>query len=338
MELSGGDLLERLPAELRGLVRREERPSWVEPMLATLVREPFSDERWLFERKLDGERCLACKEGSEARLLSRNRKPVEASYPEVAEALAGQSCGRLFLDGEIVALENGRTSFALLQRRMQLADPERARATGVAVVYYVFDLLHADGFDLRRLPLRERKRLLRSSVSFRGPIRYLSHRNRDGERLFADACRAGWEGLIAKDATASYLSGRGRAWLKLKCVLEQELVVGGFTEPKGTRVGLGAILVGYYRDRLLAYAGKVGTGFSDEALRDLRRRLDGLEQSESPFADAPAERGAHWVAPELVAEVGFAEWTREGRLRQPRFLGLRRDKDAREVVREEPAP
>lgn len=331
------DLIGGLNAKLRGLVRREDRPRWVEPMLATLIGEPFSGDDWVFERKLDGERCLASKDGDEVELRSRNHKSIAASYPEVAEVIARQPLGKLLVDGEIVALVGGQTSFARLQQRMQISDPERARATGIAVVYYVFDLLHADGFDVSGLPLLERKRLMCDGLSFDGPLRYLGHRAGDGERLFAEACRRGWEGLIAKDIGAPYTSGRGRVWLKLKCVAEQEFVIGGFTEPKGTRVGLGAILVGYYRDGLLIYAGKVGTGFSQQALRDLRGLLDGLEQPQPPFASAPTERGTHWVAPALVAEVGFAEWTRDGKLRQPRYVGLRRDKHPREVVREMPA-
>jgi bifunctional non-homologous end joining protein LigD len=306
-------------------------------MLATLVREPPPGEGWLFERKLDGERCLAVKDADRVQLLSRNRKLITSSYPEVAEALAGQPLGRLVTDGEVVALERGRESFAALQRRMQASDPARARGSGITVTYYVFDLLHAGGFDLRDAPLAERKRLLEQALAFGGPVQYLGGRSGDGRRLFAEACRHGWEGLIAKDAAAPYAGGRGRAWLKVKCVRGQEFVIGGFTDPKGSRAGLGAILAGYYRDGQLIYAGKVGTGFSAQVLRELRARLDALEQPAPPFCDAVTAPGTHWVAPELVAEVGFAEWTRAGRLRQPRFLGLRRDKDPRQVVREEPA-
>ncbi len=326
-----------LPAAARALARPQERPGWCEPMLATLVREPPPGDDWLFERKLDGERCLAVKDAGGVWLLSRNARLITGSYPEVAEALAGQPPGRLVTDGEVVAIEGGRESFAALQRRMQAGDPAAARASGIAVVYYVFDLLHADGLDLRRVPLAERKRLLESALSYGGPVRFLPGSAGDGARLFAEACRRGWEGLIAKDPAAPYVSGRGRAWRKLKCVTGQEFVIGGFTDPKGTRAGLGAILVGYYRGGQLAYAGKVGTGFSARALRELRARLGALEQPSPPFSDPVHAAGTHWVAPDLVAEIGFAEWTRAGRLRQPRFLGLRRDKDPHQVVREEPA-
>jgi bifunctional non-homologous end joining protein LigD len=335
--VGGSELIDGLAADARGLVRRQDDPHWIEPMLATLVGEPPSGDDWVFERKLDGERCLGSMDGHDVALLSRSRRSIAASYPEVAEALATRARRTLLVDGEIVALVGGQTSFARLQQRMQIDDPERARATGVPIIYYLFDLVHLDGADVSGLPLLERKRLLCEALSFGGPLRYLGHRAGDGRRLLAEACRRGWEGLIAKDVRAPYRSGRGRAWLKLKCVAEQEFVIGGFTEPKGSRVGLGAILVGYYRDGQLEYAGKVGTGFSQQVLLDLRSRLVDLEQPGPSFAAAPSDAGTHWVAPELVAEVGFAEWTRDGKLRQPRYLGLRRDKDPRDVIREVPA-
>ncbi|MGZ3329848.1 MAG: non-homologous end-joining DNA ligase, partial [Xanthobacteraceae bacterium] len=240
-------------------------------------------------------------------------------------------------DGEVVAFEGRKTSFARLQQRLQLRDPEQARRSGVPVFYYLFDLLYLDGYDTTQLELRIRKSLLRRSLSFRGPLRYLRHRNAEGEAYYREACRRGWEGVIAKRAAAPYQHRRSRDWLKLKCVNEQEFVIGGYTEPKGTRIGFGALLVGYYEDGLLRYAGKVGTGYSEATLRHLAGRLATLETNEPPFAGAALPRsGVHWVRPELVAQVGFTELTRDRRLRHPRFLGLRRDKSPRKVILEQP--
>jgi bifunctional non-homologous end joining protein LigD len=313
----------------RRLLRPEPVPRFVQPMKAVLVDAPFSDPDWLFERKLDGIRCVAIKSGKEVRLLSRNELSLNERYPEVAEALERNPAGALAVDGEVVAFEGSRTSFSRLARRGH----ER-----VAVFLYVFDVMHLAGHDTRELPLRARRRLLRSALELGGSLRLTAHRNRDGERFFQEACRKGWEGLIAKRADSRYTSARSRDWLKLKCSAEQELVVGGYTEPKGSREELGALLVGHFDGGRLRYAGKVGTGFDRETLRDLARRLRRLRRDSSPFADedVPA-RGASWVEPKLVVQVGFSEWTSHGRLRHPRFLGIREDKDAREVVRERAA-
>lgn len=318
----------------RALLRRWPGGDWVAPMLATLTDARFSDPDWLFERKLDGVRVVAGRDTGEPVLWSRNHNRVNASYPEVAEALARRAPRRFLVDGEIVAFEGERTSFARLQSRMHRGDPRMARWTGVEVFYYVFDILALGGVDLTGLPLRARKRLLPECVEFVDPLRYSAHRTGDGVEFFREACSLGWEGLIAKRADASYHSGRSKDWLKFKCVAGQEFVIGGFTDPRGSRLGFGALLVGYYQDDLLRYAGKVGTGYDERTLRDLRARLDTLTRTDSPFADTVREPGAHWVTPELVAQVGFTEWTGDGRLRHPRFLGLRNDKRAADVVRE----
>jgi bifunctional non-homologous end joining protein LigD len=204
----------------------------------------------------------------------------------------------------------------------------------VTTFLYLFDLLHLAGYDTTALPLRARKGLLRRAIAFSGPIRFTPHRNRDGEELFRRACAAGWEGLIAKRADSPYTPGRSRDWLKFKCSAEQELVIGGYTAPRGSRTDLGALLLGHFHDGLLRYAGKVGTGFTQAELRDLAARLAPLRRADPPFADAPRLRDATWVEPRLVAQIGFTEWTRDGRLRHPRYLGLREDKAAEEVVRE----
>lgn len=330
-------LLDSLSDEQRERLRQATHPDWVSPMLATLSHDVFSSPEWVYERKLDGERCLAFRDGDHVRLRSRNQKSLDAAYPELVDAVRAHVPPDAVVDGEVVAFEGGRTSFARLQPRMQITDPDQARRSDVSVFYYLFDLLHLDGHDSSELPLRTRKRLLADAVRFDDPLRLCVHRNADGEAFYAEACAKGWEGLIAKRADAHYTGGRSRSWLKFKCVRNQELVIGGFTEPQGSRVGFGALLVGYHHDGDLVYAGKVGTGFDRQNLRRLRKRMDGLERDTSPFAVGDLPRtGVHWIEPRLVAQVGFTEWTDDGRLRHPRFEGLRRDKDPREVVREEP--
>jgi DNA ligase D-like protein (predicted ligase) len=307
-------------------------------MLATLTDQPFSDPEWVFEQKLDGVRCLAFRDGGAVRLMSRNRKPLTDAYPELALALAEQQTRRFIVDGEIVAFKDGISSFERLQGRLGLRDPARARATAIQVFYYVFDLLWLDGYDVTGLELRDRKRLLRSMLSFRGPIRYSAHRDRDGEAIYRTACARGLEGIVAKRAASPYVHRRSSDWLKFKCVVEQELVIGGWTDPEGTRTGFGALLVGYYDAGALLYAGKVGTGYDQTTLDRLGARLRRLARRRSPFTRGnPPTRGTHWVQPALVGQFGFTEWTRDGRLRHPRFLGLRDDKTAAEVVRERPS-
>jgi bifunctional non-homologous end joining protein LigD len=299
-------------------------------MKAVLSDEPFSDPAWIFERKLDGVRCIAHRHGSVVRLLSRTDRDMSAQYSEVSEALRADPCPDFVVDGEVVALDSrGITSFSRLQRRGK----ER-----VAIYLYVFDLLRLEGSDLRDLPLRERKRQLREALRFEDPIRFTPHRNEVGEQLYEEACRKGLEGVIAKRADSPYRATRSRDWLKLKCHAEQELVIGGFTAPQGSRTDFGALLVGHFEGDALLYAGKVGTGFDRSTLAELGAQLRDLEIEDNPFADVhPIPRGTHWVEPQLVAQIGFTEWTRDGRLRHPRYLGLRDDKPAREVVREVPA-
>ena len=317
--------LERLTDEDRGRLVAAPAPRHARVMKAVLTDERFSDPDWIYERKLDGIRCLAFKGDSDVRLRSRNDLSLNGRFPEVAEALVADPASNLVVDGEVVAFDGAQTSFARLQQRGERPTP---------VFFYVFDILRADGEDVTALPLRERKALLRRTLTFVGPIRLTAHRNRDGEAFYEEACRKGWEGLIAKRADSLYRHGRSRDWLKFKCSAEQELVVGAYTAPRGSRTDLGALLLGYYDDGKLRYAGKVGTGFTRATLRDLAERLEPLHRDDSPFADEVRERDVTWVEPELVAQIGFSEWTRDGRLRHPRFLGLRDDKAAREVVRE----
>jgi DNA ligase D-like protein (predicted ligase) len=309
---------------------------FIAPMLATLTQDRFTDPGWIFERKLDGVRAVAVRAGSDTSLWSRNEKRMDGTYPEIVEALAARAPADTVLDGEVVAFDGAQTSFARLQGRIGLHDPDAARATGIPVFLYLFDVLVLEGRDVTALPLRDRKRLLRDAVDFGGALRMSTHRNTEGEAYLREACRRGWEGLVAKRADAPYRPGhRSPDWLKLKCVHEQELVVGGWTDPQRSRTGFGALLVGYYRDGDLVYAGKVGTGFDHRMLADLSARFRDLAADRSPFADPVREKGAHWLRPELVAQIGFSEWTRDGKLRHPRYLGLREDKAPQDVVREE---
>jgi DNA ligase D-like protein (predicted ligase) len=310
-----------------------------QPALATLSHERFWEDGWVYERKLDGQRCLAVRTARGTRLYSRSGRDVTVAFPEIAEALEEQASTDFVIDGEVVAFEGTRTSFAKLQPRIHVSSAAKARRSGVPVYFYVFDVLRADGEDVRRLPLLDRKRRLRDLLTFDGPIRYTPHRRRGDEDYFAEACRKGWEGLIAKRMDSPYATGRTDQWLKFKCEAGQELVVVGWTDPEGSRVALGALLLGYW-DRTsgddLVYAGKVGTGFSQAVLRDLHVRLSKLELEESPCTRGPLPRkSVHWARPELVAQVAFTEWTRDGQLRHPRYLGLRADKKATDVVREQ---
>ncbi|KAA9149335.1 ATP-dependent DNA ligase [Amycolatopsis acidicola] len=304
-------------------------------MLATLTQRRFSSEDWLFERKLDGVRAICSRAGGDPVLWSRNHKDISASYPEIVEALAKCGGTHFVADGELVAFDGQQTSFARLQQRLHLTDRNRIEATGVQAYYYLFDLLVFDNSDATSLPLRQRKQLLHKAFDWEDPLRHSNHRNGDGEEYFRYACAHGWEGLIAKRADAPYRPGRSADWLKFKCVRDQGFVVGGYTAPGGSRSGFGALLVGYYEQGKLRYAGKVGTGYTEAVLRELSGTLGELGRGRSPFADRVAERGPSWVEPRLVVQVRFSEWTTDGRLRHPRFVGLRDDKAAEEVVREQ---
>jgi bifunctional non-homologous end joining protein LigD len=321
------DLLASLTAQERELVTPAPAPRTAGAMKAVLTDERFSDPNWVFERKLDGIRCIAIRSGDDLNLLSRNDLSQNQRYPELVDGLAAERCRQFAVDGEVVAFEGSQTSFARLAQRHQRHVP---------VFLYVFDVLWLEGYDVRPLPLRTRKRLLKAALNFHGNVRWTQYRNTDGEALYAEACRKGWEGLIAKRADSPYVTTRSKDWLKLKCEHGQELVIGGYTEPRGSRVEFGALLLGYYRDGGFQYAGKVGTGFDTDMLHELGAQLRALTREKSSFANAHTikERNVTWVEPKLVAQIGFTEWTRDGRLRHPRFLGLRDDKAASEVVRE----
>lgn len=316
-----------VPKEHRRLVRKSPQPDWIDPMLATLTESYFSDPDWIFEPKLDGVRCLAFKKGKKVSLLSRNRLSLNERYPEVADAVAHLSVADAIFDGEVAVVSDGVSRFQSLQRH--LLDG------GGKLAYFVFDAPHLGGYRITELPMLARKELLGRVVAPSETIELVSHRVGSGEAFLEEACEKGWEGLIAKRADAPYVMGRSKAWLKFKCSKEQEFVVGGYTDPQGARVGFGALLVGYHDGGGLRYAGKVGTGYDTPLLLALTEQLEPLEREVSPFAGKPPVRkGVHWIEPKIVVQVGFSEWTRDGRLRHPRFLGVREDKDPKEVVRE----
>ena len=329
--------LDALSKSANARLRYRAQPGWMPPMLATLADAPPRGGQWVYEPKLDGVRALVYASGGRIQLFSRNRKPLDAAYPELVEALGLAVRGDAVLDGEIVAVDpaTGQSSFSRLQRRMQLRDETRARRTGVGVELYLFDCLYYEGIDLTNLPLVDRKAVLRDVVWYDDPIRFTPFRTTGSAAMFREACAKGAEGIIAKRAESRYVSARSTDWLKIKCVHQQEFVVGGYTAPKGARENLGALLVGYYDHGALRYAGKVGTGYDRAALEMLQRKLAPLHRRTSPFAPGPAPAAeVQWVTPKLVVEIGFGEWTPAGLLRHPRYLGLREDKSAAEVRKE----
>jgi len=316
-------------------------PAWIEPMLATLVEEPFDREGWMYEPKLDGERCLAYRQGNDVQLYTRNHKSLNITYPELVKNLKGQKATSFIIDGEIVAFQPGTSnaSFKELQKRMHLKDPRDVKRSDVEIFYYIFDILALNGRDLRSLPLRERKTILEQALRFDSFVRLTPHQDKDAKPYYHSVCRQGGEGLIAKRADSRYISGRSRDWLKFKCVSAQEFVIGGYSKPQGTRDVLGALLIGYYENNTLKFAGKVGTGFDQTMLALLGKKLSPLKTTRCPFRaiDIPT-RDVQWVDPQLVCEVIFSEWTDEGKLRHPRFIGLRDDKKAQDVLREKKVP
>ena len=329
------NILSRLNKEQKKKISEEVFPSKFSPMLATLSHNSFSDKDWIFERKWDGERALAARKNNEIQLFSRNGKDLTIHYPEIRDVLKNQFSPDYLIDGEIVAFDGKTSNFAKLQQRMQLTDEKEISESGVKVFYYVFDIVHLDGYSLKKLPLRERKSILKKILIYEGPLRFTQHRNADGESYHNEACKKGWEGIIAKEAASEYVNSRSKKWLKFKCINQQEFVIGGFTDPEGERKGFGALLIGFYKDGNLVYAGKVGTGYDDNTLENLRHKMDKLTQQQNPFQQQEInKKHIHFIKPELVCEVGFTEWTNDDKLRHPRFLGLRNDKKAKNVRQE----
>jgi bifunctional non-homologous end joining protein LigD len=300
-------------------------PIRVKPMLATLVAEPFDRPGWVYEEKYDGYRILAYKEGSSVRLLSRNGNDRTETFSQVAADVARLRDRTLLLDGEVVAFDAERVSrFQLLQR-------------GIGETFAVFDCLYRDGRDLRREPLeRRRDELIRALARSPKTLLVSSRLAENGLAAYRLAKKRGFEGLVAKDASAAYEERRSTKWLKVKVHQEDEFVIGGYTPPRGARSHLGALLLGAYEGRSLRYVGKVGTGFSEKTLGELAGTLAPLARKTPPFANPPRERGAVWLEPKLVAQISYQELTADGKLRQPVFLGIRDDKPASRVTMPRP--
>jgi bifunctional non-homologous end joining protein LigD len=307
--------------------KRDRVPSIGSPMMATLVDEPFDDEDWLFEIKWDGYRAICTvREDGSLTLVSRNGLDFLRQFPDMRGLSGAWTSLPIVVDGEIVSIDSkGRSSFQRLQEGRN------------ALNFVAFDLLYADGKDLRKLPLEERKDRLTRAIADKDLVIYSKHVLGDGCALFDQAQRQSLEGIIGKRRDSPYVERRSRDWVKIKAQLEQECVIGGFTEPRGSRKGFGALLLGLYDRGKLLYVGHVGTGFNTKLLTSLTADLRRLERKTTPFANpVDSNTKAHWVDPKLVAEVRFTEWTRDGFMRQPAFLGLRVDKDPKSCVRERP--
>lgn len=295
-------------------------PFRVSPMLATLVEQPFSKEGWVFEEKYDGVRMLAYKEGPKVSLISRNGIDRSSRYPIIATEIAKVAAKTLLLDGEVVVFDSHKVSrFQLLQQG------------GGQAKYAVFDCLYENGRDLRRESLSFRRKVL-EKVLKPGPVVSIAKRIADdGVKAFEIATRLGLEGVVGKDSAADYSEGRSTSWLKVKINQQEEFVIGGFTAPTGSRHHFGALLLGAYRGRKLRYVGKVGTGFNEQSLGSLYKRMKTLARTSSPFSSHISEKSATFISPKLVAQIAFTERTKEGKLRHPVYLGLRDDKPLREV-------
>jgi DNA ligase D-like protein (predicted ligase) len=330
-------------AQLVKVLKPAPLPRRFELMKCALVDQAFDKPGWIFEPKLDGLRVLCIFDGEEWTLLSRNDKPQNFQFPDIEAALIKAIKKPCVLDGEIACLdENGKSSFRLLQQRFHLTQESivQARMKKFPAHLFLFDILYYEKFDLRSQQLAARKIILHQVVKWKDPLLFTDANPTHGKEMFKDACQRGEEGIIAKRLDSRYTGDRSGSWLKIKCSGRQEFVIGGFTEPQGSRVGFGALLVGYYDDAgKFQYAGKVGTGFTDKLLRDLHEQLARIEIDKNPFANNAGPRGGevHYVKPRLVAEIAFAEWTQNHMLRQPRFQGLRTDKASTSVRRELPS-
>jgi bifunctional non-homologous end joining protein LigD len=299
-------------------------PFRIAPMLATLVDSPFNKPNWIYEEKYDGVRMLAYKEGAKVSLFSRNAIDRTERYPKIAEAIAKLKPDTLALDGEIVIFDADKVS------RFQFLQKGDGRP-----VFALFDCIYRDGKDLRKAPFLERRAALEKSVRASSNLMLSARLDADGIKAFEIAKKKGFEGLIAKDLASTYVSGRSQAWLKVKVRKEDEFVIGGFTEPSGARKHFGALLLGIYTRGKLEYAGKVGTGFDEETLKFLFKKFSALKRAASPFAVDVRKKGATFISPKLVAQIGYTELTGDGKLRHPVYLGLRDDKEAKDVTRQE---
>lgn len=320
--------------------KRVKQPTFIKPMLATLTKTYFSSNEWIYEHKFDGVRCIVIKKGNHVSLMSRNHRSINDEYPELVDAFEKQSATDFIVDGEIVAVnKKGISDFQMLQGRMNLKNPHRIAKDEklVPVFIHIFDIMYTHGYDVTNVPLLGRKQLLKKLLRYNKLIKYTEHKTGDGVAYFHYACKKGWEGLIAKKSDGIYEERRSKTWLKFKCGQGQELVIGGYTEPRGSRSDFGALLVGYYDGDQFKYAGKVGTGYSEDVLHELGKKMRAIETKKCPFVNYNGKStNVHWLRPKLVAEFQFAQWTEGGKLRVGRYKGLREDKKAKDVVKETP--
>jgi len=299
--------------------------NFISPELATLTDKYFSDEDWIYEEKFDGIRCIVIKKDKNVVLFSRNKNKLNSQFLSLVESFKKQKMKNFILDGEIVAFEKGKTSFSKLQQR---------KIEKMKIYFYAFDLLYFDKYDLRDQKLTVRKKVLKTNFKFTNVFRYTKHIVQKGEEYLKKACKKGWEGIIAKKANSKYMSKRTRDWLKFKCSNRQEFVIAGYTEPEGARIGFGSLLIGYFDKEKFKYAGKVGTGYDFEFLKSFSKKLKNIEAKKLPFKERIPIKKMHFVKLKYVAEVGFSEWTKDGKLRHPRFIGIRTDKRPKQVIRE----
>lgn len=304
------------------LNKEKKHPGFVKPELARLAKKAFSDKDWIYETKFDGIRCIAVKKDKKITLYSRNKNKLNANYPDLVTAITKQRQNNFVIDGEIVAFEKGVTSFSKLQQ---------IKKEKIAVYFYVFDLIYFDQYSTKNLPLLERKKLLKKYFQFSTKFRYTSHMKKEGEKFYKKACKKGLEGVMAKKADSKYLSKRTSEWQKFKCSERQELIIIGYTKPEGQRIGFGALLIGYFENGKLKFAGKVGTGYDFEFLKNFSNKLKAIETEKNYFRKI---KNAKFVRLKYVAEIAFTQWTKDGKLRHPRFIGLRSDKSPKSVVKE----
>lgn len=306
-------------------LKSKKQPSFISPELATLTDKYFSNKDWIYEEKFDGIRCLVVKKNNNVTLFTRNKNVLNQTYPLLVEEFKKQKASNFILDGEIVAFDKGKTSFSKLQQ---------VKREKIKIYIYVFDILYFDKYDLRDQKLIDRKKVLKANFEFSNVFRYTNHIVEKGLDYYKKACKRGLEGIIAKYKNSRYLSKRTRDWLKFKCSNRQEFVIAGYTDPEGQRVGFGALLIGYFDKNKFKYAGKVGTGYDTEFLKSFSKKLKKIETKKVPFKEKISDKNFHFVKLHYLAEIGFTEWTKDNKLRHPRFLGLREDKSAKDVVKE----